>query len=101
MKTQLITDDWRRGAILNRLRALEQDHFQHDLNRRVGEALLDHSDGAGREEAQRLVNEAVEAQALLDVSYVVLRELLAELDEAERRNSAEPTAGQSQESKSK
>ncbi len=79
MRPRYVGDAWRREALIARLRALEQDHYQHELNRRIGEALSRQAEGEAREEAERMVGEATEAQALVEVSYGVLLEALAEL----------------------
>jgi hypothetical protein len=69
---RVLTDDERRAIISARLAAIEREHYDHDLNRRIGERIAASGIDGVEAEAQSMVQEALRAQALLDATHDVL-----------------------------
>lgn len=86
----LLTDEWKRGHLLERLAALQQENYQRDLDRRIAVELLDSAQGAAREEAAGMVAAAKEAQRFLATAHRVLKaelDRIAEADDGDERRS--------------
>lgn len=69
MAYQVLSVAEQRQILVQRLIQFEAEHFQHEMNRRIGQALVKRASGKQLAEAKAMVAEADAAQLVLDVAH--------------------------------
>lgn len=80
MNYSYLSQEQRAQMLLERLASMEAEHYQHEINRRIGLSLSEHPNPAQRQEAERMVAEAEAAQAVIDLAYATAQAELAALE---------------------
>lgn len=81
MNYTYLTPEKQAQMLLERLSAMEAEHYHHEINRRIGQQLAAGATGAQLDEARKMIAMAEAAQATIAVAYQAAQATLDELTE--------------------
>ncbi len=79
MEYEFLTLDQRRQVLEERLTRIEVEHYEHEVNRKIGEALAQRANGKQLDEARQMIADPESAQAILETAHEAARAVRAEL----------------------
>jgi hypothetical protein len=65
---KLLSLDQRAELLMQRIVTLEAEHYQHEITRLIASELINVTEGEKFQEASRMINEAKDAQAIIEVA---------------------------------